>query len=68
MCIVKLTSAVVVRYGIMNPLLGADIPTTLSVHPASAPLLLPQSGVNRAFPCVLDHLFFSKIFKINEIM
>jgi hypothetical protein len=42
MCIVKLTNTVVVRYGIINLVLGADIPTTLSVHPAADALLLLQ--------------------------
>jgi hypothetical protein len=42
MCIVKLTNTVVVRYGIINLMLGADIPTTLSVQPTADALLLLQ--------------------------
>lgn len=55
MCIVKLANTVVVRYGIINPMLGADIPTTLSVHPATDTVLFHQ-GVNRALACVSKFL------------
>jgi hypothetical protein len=40
----------------MNPLLGADIPTSLSVHQAADPVLMQQPEVNRAPPRVSDQL------------
>jgi hypothetical protein len=48
MRIVQLTNTVGVRYGIINLMLGADIPTTLSVQPLPDPLLLLQPMIDQA--------------------
>jgi len=70
-CIVKLTSTVVVRYGIINLMLDADIPTTLSVQPTADALLLLQPVMDQALPAnterllhVLNHIF-SKMLYLN---
>jgi len=55
-CIVKLTSTVVVRYGIINLMLDADIPTTLSVQPTADALLLLQPVMDQALPANTESL------------
>jgi len=66
MCIVKLTSTVVVRYGIINLMLDADIPTTLSVQPTADALLLLQPMIDQALPANTEgcYMFISYILYV----